>query len=78
MTNQPCSTESLASSGYCRLTVCMECGVINLSLPSRITLQFEIHQFLEIASAFNRAAQILKAKTEPKQNAKVIKLKQIH
>jgi len=57
----------------------MECRVVNLNLPGRISFQFEMSQFLEIASNFHKAAQILKAKTEPKRkSAKIIKLTHLH
>jgi hypothetical protein len=79
MSKASCPVENLISSQYCQLSVCMECGIVNLNLPSRISLQFGTSQFLEIASNFHKAALILKAKTEPKQkSAKIIKLTLFH
>ena len=79
MSKASCPVESLISSQYCQLSVCMECGVVNLNLPGRISFQFEMSQFLEIASNFHKAALILKAKTEPKRKtAKIIKLTHLH
>ena len=59
--------------------MCGICGIVNLNLPGRISFQFEMNQFLEIASNFHKAALILKAKTEPKRkSAKIIKLTHLH
>lgn len=79
MSKPLCPVENLISSQYCQLSVCMECKIVNLNLPGRISFQFEISQFLEIVSTFNRAAHILKAKTEPQQKStKIIKLTHLH
>ena len=78
MTHQPCPVEPLVLSEYCRLTICPECGVVNFNLPCRVSFQFEIQQFLEIANAFNEGAQILRKKTAAKRDAKVIELKRNH
>lgn len=79
MSKKPCPIEPLITSQYCQLSVCMECSMVNLSLPGRITLQFETQHFLDIANTFSKAAQILKAKSAPKyQSAKIIKLNNLH
>lgn len=79
MQNNPCPIEPLITSKYCQLSVCPECNVVNLNLPGRISLQFETAQFLEIVHAFNKSAQILRAKAAPKKkSAKVIKLNHLH
>ncbi len=79
MENNSCPIEPLITSKYCKLTVCMECNIVNLNLPGRITFQFETERFLDIAFAFNKAAQILRAKSAPKaESAKIIELNNIH
>ncbi len=79
MLKKPCPVEPLFSSQYCQLSVCMECNIVNLSLPGRISFQFETNQFLDIAKTFSRSAQILSAKLSPNnKSAKVIKLNNIH
>ncbi|MCK5829876.1 MAG: hypothetical protein KAH20_06195 [Methylococcales bacterium] len=79
MSKKPCPVEPLISSKYCQLSVCMECKIINLSLPGRILFQFETHQFLEITNSFNKSAQILREKLAPKQQGKkVVKLNHLH
>lgn len=79
MSKKPCPVEPLITSQYCQLSVCMECNMVNLSLPGRITIQFETHHFFDIANTFNKAAQILKAKKAPKQqSAVIIKLNNLH
>ncbi len=75
MMKEPCPIEILIISNYCQLSVCMECRIVNLNIPGRISFQFEIHQFFEIADAFHKASQILKAKLNPKQkSAKIVEL----
>ncbi len=75
MMNKPCPIENLIASNYCQLSVCMECRIINLNLPGRITFQFEIQKFFEIADAFNKASKRLEIKLNPKQKrAKIVKL----
>jgi len=79
MSKKPCPIEPLITSKYCQLSVCMECNIVNLSLPGRISFQFETHQFLEMANVFNRSAQILSTKLSPKkETAKIIKLDNLH
>ncbi len=79
MSKKNCPIESLITSKYCQLSVCMECNIVNLSLPGRISFQFETQQFLEIANTFNKAVQILRGKTTPKQESvKLIKLNHLH
>ena len=60
MINKSCKTMPLASSKYCQLSVCKQCGVINLILPGRITMQFELQQFRIFAQTLNQAIQVLK------------------
>jgi hypothetical protein len=75
MMKRPCPVEHLITSNYCQLSVCMECRIVNLNIPARISFQFEIQQFFEIADAFNKAAHILKVKLEPKpKRAKIVEL----
>lgn len=79
MSTTPCPIEPLITSKYCQLSVCMECNIVNLSLPGRISFQFETHQFLEIANVFNKSAQMLSTKLSPTQkNAKTLKLNNLH
>lgn len=79
MSKNNCSTELLISSDYCQLSFCRECNIVNLNLPGRISFQFDLHQFFDIANAFNKAALILTDKLAPKQkSAKVISLKHSH
>ena len=78
MSIKPCPMEPLVISDYCRLTICPECGVVNFNLPSRVSFQFEIEQFLEIANAFDKGAKILRIKTAAKQDARIIELKRKH
>jgi hypothetical protein len=78
MTTKPCPVEPLVSSEYCRLTLCPECGIVNLNLPYRISFQFEIHQFLGIAHTFTQGAQILNGKALLNQNIKGIENNRKH
>lgn len=79
MPKDPCPIEHLATSKYCQLSVCRECNIVNLNLPGRISFQFDIAQFLEIAQAFNKSAQLLRARAAPKKlSNKVIKLNELH
>jgi hypothetical protein len=79
MSKQPCPIEPLISSKYCTLSVCMECNIVNLSLPGRISFQFETHQFFEITNTFSRSAQILSAKLSPKKESdKIIEFNNLH
>jgi hypothetical protein len=79
MPKKTCPVENLISSQYCQISVCMECRIINLNLPGRISFQFEMSQFFEIANNFHKAARMIKAKTEPKQKGeKIIKLTYLH
>lgn len=79
MSKKSCPIEPLITSKYCQLSVCMECSIVNLSLPGRISFQFDTHQFFEIANAFSRSAQILSAKLSPqKESAKIIQLNNLH
>lgn len=79
MSKKPCPIEPLVSSKYCQLSVCMECNIINLNLPGRISFQFETQQFFDIAHAFTRSAQILNTKLSPnKESEKVIELNNLH
>lgn len=78
MMKKSCSTLSLITSKYCRLTACLECGVVNLNLPGRISLQFEIDQFIEIAREFNRAVQTLKTHKTGQRSGNVVDIKRMH
>ncbi len=79
MSNKSCPIAPLITTKHCQLSFCPECNIVNLNLPGRISFQFDTAQFLEIASAFNKSAQILRAKATPKRkSAKVITLKQLH
>jgi len=79
MSKNSCPIEPLITSKYCQLSVCPECNIVNLNLPGRISFQFDTVQFLEIAHAFHKSAQILTAKAAPKKkSARIIKLKQLH
>ena len=78
MTNKTCPLEVLVMTEYCRLTVCPECGVVHLNLPARVSFQFDMYQFLEIANAFTRAAQMLKGDTTHIHKAKVIEFDRKH
>lgn len=79
MTTKACPVEPLVSSDYCRLTVCPECGIINCTLPCRISFQFEIHQFIEITKVFNRGVQLLSSKSQhDNHNATVIEFNRKH
>jgi hypothetical protein len=79
MSKQPCPIEPLISSKYCTLSVCMECSVVNLSLPGRISFQFDVQQFLDLAESFHTASQNLRSKLSNKQQGKnVIKLTHLH
>jgi hypothetical protein len=78
MENKSCPVELLLSSEYCQITVCMECRIVNLELPGRIILQFEIQRFIDIANSFNRATQMLKTKINPKPTLKIIEFNQKH
>jgi hypothetical protein len=79
MSNNTCPVEELVTSRYCQLAVCMECKIIHLNLPARMSFQFDLNQFLEIADAFSKAALMLRNKTKKKshnskKSAKVIML----
>lgn len=78
MTDKECPIEILMMTNYCRITVCKECDVVHFNLPSRVAFQFDIHQFLEIATAFTKAAEMLKGETVSRQNAKVIEFDRKH
>ncbi|MCK5829306.1 MAG: hypothetical protein KAH20_03300 [Methylococcales bacterium] len=78
MENRPCPIELLISSEYCQLSVCMECRVVNLNLPGRISFQFEIYQFIKIAILFSKAAHLLKEKTEKGQTIKIVEFNRTH
>jgi hypothetical protein len=82
MSNKPCIPDPLVMSEYCRLLICPDCGTLHLNLPSRISLQFDVSQFLSIADAFTRAAQILRSRMEsspnPKRKAKVLDFDRSH
>lgn len=78
MTTKPCPVESLVSSEYCRLTLCPECGIVNLTLPYRISFQFDVHQFLNIAQTFSQAAQIINGKSLLNQEIKSIEISRKH
>lgn len=80
MSNKPCIPDPLVMSEYCRLMICPDCGTLHLNLPSRISLQFDISQFLAIADAFTRAAQILRSRMDmpSRPKAKVIEFDRSH
>lgn len=79
MSNNTCPIEPLISTRYCQLSVCKECSVVNLTLPGRITLQFDTHQFVDLANAFQSAALILKNNASSNQQTiKIVKLNQLH
>lgn len=79
MQNKPCLIESLVTTKYCQLSVYPDCNVVNLNLPSRISLQFETDQFIKTAHAFNQSARLLKTKTSNnKKVKKVITLSHLH
>lgn len=79
MSKKPCPVQPLMSSKYCQLSVCMECNIVNLSLPGRISFQFETQQFLDIANTFTRSAQMLRSKlSSSKESAKVIEINSLH
>lgn len=72
MSQKSCTPEPLVTSRYCKLSICLGCGTIHFNLPCRISLQFEVDQFLEIADAFTLVAKILKtpakSTSKPKSN----------
>ncbi len=79
MSKNTCPIEPLISSKYCQLSVCMECNIVNLSLPGKISFQFEALQFMEIAETFYNAAQILKEKKSlGQEDTPHLKLNQLH
>lgn len=79
MSKQSCPVEPLITTKHCQLSVCMECGVVNLSLPGRISFQFDVQQFLDLADAFQTASHRLKGKSSPKkQGDNVIELTHLH
>ncbi len=79
MSKNTCPIEPLISSKYCQLSVCMECNVVNLSLPGRISFQFDTQQFIEISESFYNATQILRAKKSLNQNdTQTLELNQLH
>lgn len=79
MQKKPCPIEPLISSKYCQLSVCLECNIVNLNLPGRISFQLDTTQFIEISHAFSQSAALLKEKLKPnQQNAKIIKLNHLH
>lgn len=79
MTQKVCPVEPLIISKYCQLSVCMECEVVNLNLPGRVSFQFEAKQFIDIAHAFYQASQILREKQAPKQQTgKMAKVTYLH
>ncbi|MGR9046846.1 MAG: hypothetical protein ACU83N_16305 [Gammaproteobacteria bacterium] len=81
MSNNACTHETLVNSKYCRLTLCRDCGIIQFNLPYRLSLQFEIAQFLEIADAFGKGAHQVRKANAPSlsDTAEVIELnKSIH
>lgn len=78
MTTKPCPVEHLISSDYCRLSLCPECGIVNLTLPYRITFQFEILQFIGIAQTFSQAAQIITSKASLDQHIEGIEISRKH
>jgi len=67
-------------SEYCRLLICPDCGTLHLSLPGRISLQFDVSQFLAIADVFTRAAQILRSRMDmsPRAKANVVEFDRSH
>ncbi len=70
-----CLVEPLITSRYCKLTVCMECNIVNLSLAGRISFQFETEKFIDIAHTFTMAAEILRSKLAPNlDSTNIIKL----
>lgn len=80
MSNSSCAYETLASNQYCRLSICRHCGAVNLNLPYRISLQFEIKQFLELADAFSQGAQQIRKKKSASSDTtqeNVIELKKV-
>jgi hypothetical protein len=53
--------------------------MVHLTLPGRISFQFDTAQFIEIACVFDQSVQILKAKATLKQkSAQIIKLNHLH
>lgn len=80
MSNNTCPVEPLVSSKYCHLSVCMECNIVHLNLPTRISFQYDLNHFLGLADAISRAAVMLRKKTRPQsiQGAKIIKLDTHH
>lgn len=79
MSKNICPIEPLISSKYCQLTVCMECNIVNLSLPGRIAFQFDTQQFFELSETFYNATQILKGKIALNQKGtQALKLNQLH
>lgn len=79
MSKNTCPVEPLISSKYCQLSVCMECNIVNLNLPGRISFQFDTQQFYEISEAFYNATQILRGKMALKQkDTLTLKLNQLH
>ena len=80
MSNNTCPVEQLVTSRYCQLSVCMECRIVHVNLPTRISFQYDLNHFLGLADAFSRAALKLRKKTTQKQKkgAEVIKLETQH
>lgn len=78
MENKACPIESLVTTEYCQLSVCMECRIVNLNLPGKISFQFEVNRFIEIANTFNQASQMLKSKSKKKYLIKTIEFNQMH
>lgn len=79
MSNNSCRYETLVHSKYCRLSLCRDCGVINVNLPYRISLQFGVSEFLEIADAFGIGAQQIRTAKNASLNIQenVIALKKV-
>ncbi len=79
MSNNSCPIEPLISSKYCHLSVCMECNIVNLSLPGRISFQLDTQQFIEISDIFYNATKILKGKKAQNQKeTQILELNQLH
>lgn len=78
MTSKPCPIEPLISSEHCKLSLCPECGIVNLYLPYRISFQFDVHQFIGIAHTFSQAAQQINNKYLLNQDIKGIESSRKH
>lgn len=72
-----CTMESIVTSEYCRIRLCLSCNMVHFDLPYRVSFQFEGDHFLGMVDAFMKAGDIIRLRNniqEGKQPLNIVKI----